>query len=697
MHNDYQYNLPQGFERSNNICDLIKDDQLDVMGNNLIDQINTDIMSRKEWLDNNDKWMELVSQVLEEKGYPWPNASNIKFPLISTAAVQFHARAFPALLGNNRPIRCKIIGRDKAGTKAQRAERLSVYLSYQLLEGMDDWTGDMDRLLFILPIIGSLYKKTYYNEAKRQIVSELIHPRDLIINYDAIDIKDARKTHRIWKLPNSIVEMQNRGLYREVPNEKDGMVIDPSKVHSQPRDKAQGLTNPGVADDYSLQELYEVQCLWDLDGDGYKEPYVVTLRASDGKVLRMVANYDESTMERNAAEDLVAIKAKNYYTHYFFLPDPESKTHGIGFGTMIGPINEAVNTLINILTDSGHMHSLGGGFMARGIRMKGGAVKFRPNEWKSINTTGDDLRKGIMPLPTKEPSNVLFQLLGLMIDSGKDLSSVQDQMVGRSPGQNQPFATTQEVLNQGMKVFNGIYKRVYRSMTAEYKKIYALNQDFPDIKMYMNVLDMDGMDVQEAADTPSPISGQAPGMAGVMEYLGQDFNAEDLDVIPSAEPDMLAEVQKIEKANSLLQKMGMGMPFNPQVVARQILEAEGHDNIEELLQAPPPSTPPDIALDQEKFKWQKQKEGLELRSKQLLEMAQVGKLDMEAQLAFAKAKNEDVQGLHDQFMKEQQMIRDEYESVTKRIKVFIDGENQRDRNTGKQSDGTSGGNDSGGS
>jgi len=434
MNENQKYNMPDGFQLANNICDLLDDSILDPMGTNLRQQVTTDINSRADWLARNDTWMELVTQVLEEKTYPWPKASNIKFPLISTAAIQFHARAFPALLGTNRPIRCRIVGRDAKNIKAQRAERLSTFLSFQLLEGMEDWMGDMDRLLFILPIIGSLYKKTYWSEQKRSIVSELIMPRDLIINYDANDIKDARKTHRLWKLPNTVREMQNRGLYRTIHDDnEDNEPVQKSKTANKVRDKMHGLNNPGIADDYSLQEIYEIHCLLDLDEDGYKEPYVVTMRESDGKIYRIVANYGEEEMEMDG-DKIVAIEPKDYFTHYFFLPDPESKTHGIGFGTMIGPINKAVNTLINILTDAGHLHSLGGGFMARGVRLKGGAVKFRPGEYKTVSTSGDDLRKGIMPLPTKEPSTVLFQLLGLLIDSGKDLSSVKIRWSVSLPG-----------------------------------------------------------------------------------------------------------------------------------------------------------------------------------------------------------------------------------------------------------------------
>jgi hypothetical protein len=527
-----------------------------------------------------------------------------------------------------------------------------------------------------------LYKKTYYSPAKGHCVSELIHPRDFIINYDAIDLKDARKAHRIWKLPNTIKEFQNRGLYREFDGDD---LTQPTKQHSEVRDKTLGLQNPGVEDEYALQELFELHCLLDLDGDGYKEPYVVTLRAEDGKIFRLTANYDESDIEWGE-KSIIAIEAKEYFTHYFFLPDPESKTHGIGFGTMIGPINEAVNTILNQLTDAGHLATLQGGFLSRGIRMQGGAVKFKPGEWKTVNNTGDDLKKGVFPLPVKEPSAVLFQLLGLLIDSGKDLSSVQDQMVGRSPGQNQPYATTEAVMEQGMKVFNGIYKRLYRSMSVEFKKLYALNRLYPDPMTYKEVLDMDGQEVAEAE--------QAFGPEQVLQFLAQDFAAEDIDIIPTAEPDMIAEMEKALKGQSLLQKMASGFPLNPMEVTRRVLEAEGHEDIPALMNLPPPQPDPELVLKQQELKLKEQVDQLTQHRENLLAQSQILVNNADVQLKFAQAKNESADGIHAQFISEQEQIRKEFEAFTTRLKVLQDG--QKDRQAGKTDGGNSGDTNTGG-
>lgn len=673
---DKKYNLPDDFISLPNIAEKMDEDELQRLGSSLKEQVQSDIDSRSEWLEKNDKWMELVTQVLDEKSYPWPNASNIKFPLISTAAIQFHARAFPALLGNNKPVKAKIIGRDPDGMKAARAERVSTLMSYQVLEQMDGWVDDMDRLLFLVPIVGSLYKKSYHSETKKRNVSDLINPRDFIINYDALEVKDARKTHRIWELPNTIVSKQRRGLYRTFDGDD---VYQPTQTRSHTGDKIHGASNPGKLDDYALQEHWEVHVLLDLDDDGYKEPYIVTLREADGAVFRVAANYNKELMEYEG-DTLVEIHAKEYFTHFFFLPDPESKTHGLGFGSMVGPINEAVNTILNQLTDSGHINTLGGGFLSRGIRVKGGALKFKPGEWKTINATGDDLRKGILPLPTKEPSNVLFQLLGLLIDSGKDLSSVQDIMVGKNPGQNQPFSTSKEVIQQGMKVFNGIYKRLYRSLTSEFKKLYKLNQDHPDIETYKNVLDAAGQDVQAAEEKF--------GTDKVLGMLSRDFAAKDIDIIPTAEPDMILEMQKAARGQSLLEKLSMGMKLNMQEVTKRILEAEGHEDIALLMQVQDTGPPPKIKLEIEQFEHQKKVDQMELTLKEMKTRAEVDHLASDTELKLAQAEEASLEGIHAQFIAQKKQTQEEFENVTKRLKVLIDG--RKNDIAGKQADRTFG-------
>jgi chaperonin GroES len=645
--------IPQGMFRVINLAEEIPETELDSIGSTLLTQVRIDIESRSEWLERLESWVGLATQVKESKTFPWPDASNIKFPLLQTAAVQFHARSFPALLGNSTPVRGKVIGSDPSGVKAAKGTRIGTFLSHQVLYDIKGWVDEMDRGLLILPLIGSFYKKTNFNPQTARPKSEMIHPRDFIINYDARDFEHARKTHRLWKTPNEIVELENRNLYRKFEGSD---TIEPPKTASPIRDKAQGLNRSGGDDPDALQELYEVHTLLDLDKDGYKEPYIVTLRASDGKIHRITECFNATEVERNQKTGaIIAITPKKYFTPYFFMPDPESKTHGLGFGTIVGPINEAVNSLINQLTDAGTLSNLQGGFLGRGIRLKGGDTRFTPGEWKQANNTGDDLRKGIFPMPTREPSNVLFQLLSLLIDAGKDLTSVQDLMVGKNPGQNQPFSTSQMVMEQGLKVFNGIYKRIYRSMSEEFQLLYEVNSEHMDLERYMEVLDDNGQEVQQAM--------QEEGPDAVLQFLAGDFNAADMDIVPTAEPDMLAEVEKAAKAESLMMKVQAGLPINPAVVTRRMLEAEGIEDIDELLELPEPQPDPELILKEREL----DQRDVELSYKASESESVIMLNETKAEALILESEGKGRERMHAEFIAAKKQRTAEFDALTKRL------------------------------
>lgn len=546
-----------------NVARLLSDEELAEIGNSLGEQIEMDENSRSDWLERNERWLRLAEQVTEPKNFPWPNASNVKFPLLNVAAIQFHARSFPALLGNRELVKTRRVG-DYTPDKAARGQRVGTFMSYQCIDGMESWMDEMDRMLFLLPIVGLVYKKSFYSIANEMIRSDVVNARDVIVNYHATDFNRARVTHRIWQDINEITEYINADIYLDAD-----LSTPVQKQVPGIRDEAQGLNSPGIQDDLAPYEIYESHCWWDLDDDGYKEPYIITLERSTRKVLRIVARWRNGAIKKRSNGRVIKIKPINFFTQYKFIPDPESKIYALGFGSLLGPTNEAVNTLINQLIDAGTLSTLGGGFLSRGVRTKGGAIRFTPGEWKQLQTTSEDLRKGIMPLPIREPSLVLFQLLGLLIDSGRDLSSVQDVMVGRNPGQNQPYATTEAVVEQGLKVFNGIYKRVYRALTEEFKKIYTLNYLYVSNEQYQNILDNPDADILK------------------------DFETISIDIVPTAEPDMVAEAQKIMRAHGLFEKIQAGLRINVDEATRLILEAEGYENIEALMNVPPPQPDPE--------------------------------------------------------------------------------------------------------
>lgn len=590
-----------------NLADSLDETVLDRIGADLLEQIEIDIDSRREWMENNKEWIRLASQVRESKTFPWPGASNIKFPLLTIAAMQFQARALPNLVNSAQPVRMRTIGKDPQQTKLARAIRVSKYMSYQVMEQMDEWLEEMDRLLFILPMTGIVYKKTYFSEIDDRIKSYIILPNEMIVNYHARSFDRARMTEIIPMDMNQIYEYQSSGFFRDIEVEKD-----PVKTDRNAFNDVNDMINPSGSD-METYDIYESHCFLDLDEDGYKEPYIVTLDRS-GAVLRIVARWSDKDVFFNAKGDVQKIVPETYYTPYIFMPDPSSAVSGIGLGSLLGPINEAVNTMINQLVDAGTLSIMQGGFLGRGAKLRGGSMKFRPGEWKSINTTGDDLRASIYPLPVREPSGTLFQLLGLMVEYGQRVSSVSDMMSGENPGQNQPATTTMAVLEQGLQIFTSIYKRIHRQLSKEYKLLYRLNREYLDVDMYNTVLDSE--------------DGQV--------YDNEDFEDQNVDIKPASDPSIVSQAQKSVKSQSLLEKMAMGLPLNVQEVTKRVLEAEEHEEISALMDVPAPQPDFKTQLEIQKFQHQVQMDTIDKQLENLKIRAQAVKDQTGAELNMAK-------------------------------------------------------------
>lgn len=570
-----------------NIAEDLDQWSLDQLGGELYEEVEEDEMSRQEWLEDQDEWLKLAAQVRDVKTYPWQGASNVKYPLMTVASLQFHARALPTLINNQRPVKARVVGRDPDGLKMKRANRVSKYMSYQVLEEMTEWVDEMDRMMLVLPIIGMCYKKTYYSENMGRIRSVLVMPRDLILNYHAQDYERARMSHVMYMDQNELYEMQAAGLFLDIE------LMPVSKKVEGVRDETIGLSDVADQDDQPY-EIIETHGWFDLDGDGYREPYIITWHRDSRKILRIVARWDEDGIFFNEKGKVAKIVATKYFTPFLFMPDPNSAVYGIGFGRLLGPTNETVNTLINQLVDAGTLSNMQSGYISRALHLKGGSERFRPGEWKIVNASGGDIKNGIVPLPVREASGVLFNLLGLLIDAGQNITSVSDIMMGENPGQNQPATTSMAVLEQGQKVFNGIYNRIHRALAKEYKLIYKLDQLYLDEELYDSILDEGDFQPPIPPGTPPE---QAQAIAA--EFAGQpaasidDFNAEGIDIIPASNPNFVSDMQKEAKANSLLQKATAGLPINIAVATKRSLEAEGHEDVDQLMTLPPQPPSPD--------------------------------------------------------------------------------------------------------
>jgi len=609
---------------SDNVAEFLNKKELDEIASNVYEMYEVDLRSRTEWEEKQDKYMKLALQVIEEKTSPWQNAANVKYPLLTTATMQFGARAYPGLISSPNIVKGRVTGFDPTGEKALSAERVGKHMSYQLIEENDEWEEDMDRLCLSLPIVGCMFKKTYFSPSKGRNVSELIYPKDLVVNYWTKRLKDSPCiTHKIPLSDNEVYERINSGLFLDQEYRKEYLEGDEvgNEIH--------GVSEPEVNSSTPILFL-EQHTYLDLDGDGYKEPYIITV--GDDKVARIVASFSEEDIIYSEINDkIVRINRTEYFTKYGFVPNPDGSFYDIGFGLLLGPINETINTTINQLLDAGTLSNRQSGFLGRGLRLKGGDKTFMPGEWKQTLSSGDDLRKSIVPLPTREPSNVLFSLLGLMIESGKELSNTVPMLLGQNPGQNQPATTSLSVIDQGLKVYSAILKRMHRSLKYELKKLKRLNKKYLPPESYFQVLD------------------NQEGMEGAAQIFQIDYSDDYTDVQPYSDPNIVSEAHRMIKAEQISNMLAQGLIPNPAAGAKIILEAMDLPNIQELLTPPEPQPDPKVILEQQKLQQNTMLEQAKLEldyarlelEREIAEIDEVKK-ESEAVLAMAKAEAAEV-------------------------------------------------------
>lgn len=596
-----------------NIAESLKEDQLVKIGSDCHRGYSADLDSRKAWEELLDRWTRLALQVSEKKTYPWREASNVKFPLLATAAMQFAARAYPSLIpSNGQVVKVKTFGYDPQGMKADRAERLGRYMSYQVMEQMEEWENEMDKLLITLPIAGTVFKKTYFDTTKQRNKSCVVMPKNLVVNYWAKSIDDAERLTEIVPMSKrKLKEHQMQGLFLECE------LGEPHGDSSRKEDTTYEMSEPEM-DDTTPYTILEQHTFLDLDEDGYPEPYIVTFEEESKKVLRIVSRYNQDSIKVDAKGNLVKIEPIQFYTKYGFVPNPDGGFYDIGFGRLLGPINESADTIINQLIDSGTLSNLQSGFLGKGLRIKVGDVRFTPGEWKTVNATGDDLKKQIFPMPVREPSAVLMQLLQYLITSGKELASVAEIFVGKMPGQNTPATTTMASIEQGMKVFTAVYKRIYRSMTTEFRKIYLLNREYANPQEYIDFLDV--------------------------EVNQDDFQGSENDISPAADPNASSSQEKQARVQALGQLLQL-QTINPMEFTQRYLEAFEVPSPEKLISQPQPQGPsPEEVKAKLAQEAAQQKMQMEAAKMQMQQAGNESKVQMERALMQDKLMHESVMG-----------------------------------------------------
>ena len=605
-------------QSKNVACELSAEDLISI-GNLVVDGYETDLSSRAHWEKDLESWTKLALQITDNKTYPWQGAANIKFPLLSTAAMQFAARAYPTLIpSNGNIVKCKAVGYDPDGQKTLKAERISKHMSYQCMDEMPDWEEDMDKLLLCLPIAGTCFKKTYWDANKQVNCSKLVHPRYLVVNYYARSLEEAERiTEVVYLSRRQVKERINKEIFCNVDlgDPTESSTMKPSALKNSAQQEA-------GEDETTPYTFLEQHCYLDLDGDDYTEPYVVTVDENTRKVVRIVPRFSEDSVQIGEDDSVLAIEPDHYYTKYGFIPNPDGGFYDIGFGRLLGPINESANTIINQLVDAGSLSNLQAGFIGKGLKIRMGETKFQPGEWKAVNAVGDDIKKQIFPLPVREPSDVLFKLLDLLLKSGKELASVAEIMTGKMPGQNTPATTTMATIEQGMKVFTAVYKRIYRALTSEFRKIFKLNRQYLNPQEYISVLDMT---IEQS-----------------------DYQGSEDDIIPGADPMAVSAQEKQAKVQAIMQILQLGT-IDPMWATQKYLEAHEVNDWQQGVRQPQPKPDPKIEAMKMKAQLDQQKAQADIQR-------DVAKLQIEQASAEQKMALEAKAAQQDQQMKMVQSI-----------------------------------------
>lgn len=543
-----------------NVAEEIDDDILRNIGSKVIREYQIDETSRGEWKSKAEKALERAKMKRTAKTYPFDGASNVKYPLLATAAQQFAARAYPAIVEGQRVVKGQVIGDDEDGSKRSKADRISKHMSYQLINEMPEWEEDTDQMLLQLPVVGCTFRKVFYDMTLGRNRSEMVSALDLCVNQKTRSMDTVPRISQVFELyPH---EIEDRVA--------DGVFINCDKL---------GSANSGGDDDEDApHEFIEQHRYLDLDEDGYREPWIVTVHKETERVVRITANFDPA--ELTLADDgkrMGRIARYNVFVKYPFFRDPEGGFYDLGLGELLESISEVIDSNINQMMDAGHLQNAGGGFIGSGLRLKKSQMRFSPGQYHVVEAPGVKIREAIYNMEHPGPSPVLFQLLGMMIEAGKEISQVKDILSGDVPRQ-QPATTTLAMIEQGMKVYTSIYKRIHRSLKKEYGLLFALNAKHLPEEQYFVVLD----------------SRKA--------IKKSDYEVGSLDVAPVSDPNIVTDMQKMTRAQAYLElaaNPGAEGVINKREVIMRYLDGIGTDDIEKLLIPEPTQPPPEQQLAME--------------------------------------------------------------------------------------------------
>lgn len=547
-----------GPDHSANLADFIDEDVLRSMASELVQEFEADRRSRKEWATAYMKGLDLLGFKVEDRSQPWQGASGVFHPLLTEAVVRFQAQAMGEIFPASGPAKSKILGK-MTPEKFKQAERVQNELNYQLTEEMTEYRDEMEQMLFRLPLAGSAFKKVYYDPIRERPVAMFVPVEDFVASYGASDLQTCpRYTHVMKKDPNEILKLQVSGFYRDVDLPAPAMDI------SDIQEKYDDLDGEDATlDDDDRHTLLEMHVDMNMpeefdDPDGVARPYVVTIDKSSRTVLSIRRNYDEDDPKK---------KKLMHFVHYKYLPG--LGFYGTGLIHLIGGLAKSATSLMRQLIDAGTLSNLPGGLKARGMRIRGDDTPIMPGEFRDVDIPGGAIRDSITFLPYKEPSGVLYQLLGNVVEEGRRIGSVADVQVGNM-NPEAPVGTTLALLERSLKVMSGVQARLHAAMKNELRLLARVIYEYMPAE-YAYMSDEDGETFSRT----------------------EDFDGR-VDVVPVSDPNAATMAQRVVQYQSALQ-LAQQAPqlYDMGKLHRQMLEVLGIQDADDIIKLPDDIKPAD--------------------------------------------------------------------------------------------------------
>ncbi len=538
-------------EHTANLAEHVDSSVLDKLGSELVSAFEADKQSRKEWEDAYVKGLDLLGLKIEERTSPWPGACGVYHPILSEAVIRFQSQTIMETFPAGGPVKTKIVG-EATPEREKQAERVENELNYQVQDKMTEFRPEMEQMLFQLPLAGSAFKKTYYDENLQRAVSAFVPAEDFVVAYGTTELESCpRYTHIMRLYPNEIKKFQKSGFYLDVDLPAPTPEISEVK---RKKDQLTGSAQPSVEydDRHTVLEMhvdYDLEGFEDKDDDGEPSgialPYIVSIEKSTNKVLSIRRNWeDEDKLKRR----------KSYFTHYKYLPG--LGFYGSGLIHLIGGIAKSSTSILRQLVDAGTLSNLPGGLKSRGLRIKGDDTPIQPGEFRDVDVPGGAIRDNITFLPYKEPSQTLFTLMNAMVEEGRRFASIGELPIGNAQ-QNAPVGTTLALMERALKVMSAIQARIHDAFKKE------LNLIADVIKEYM------------PAEYDYAVAGN---------YSRKEDFDDRIDIIPVSDPNTSTMAQRVISYQAALQ-LAQQAPnlYDLNELHRGMLNAMGINNIDKVL------------------------------------------------------------------------------------------------------------------